>query len=177
MSWSCVSFFTTLFWLSCPINVTYLLKKEFKVFSHSFLFTGDRWSNAFSGEKKKKKTCWHDLCWILLKTWSTQKWSSLNVPLWDKKELSYKILFFSKIKRVFRFTWQQYIQTGLSSGEDENIDFCSCSQEKQKFCDKAVTWLNIVDLRIFTAVFFRPQCSTRHTWHDEGTSPSCPENL
>lgn len=176
MSWSFVSFCTTLFWLSCPINVTYLLKKEFKVFSHNFLFTGDRWSNAFSGKKKRcaGMTC-VEFCW---------KHGVLrNGPLWmfpfgiKKKELSYKILFFSKIKRVFRFTWQQYIQTGLSSGEDENIDFCSSSQEKQKFCDKVVMWLNIADICIFRVVFLRPRCSTRCTWHNEGTSPSCSENL
>ena len=171
MSWSFVSFCTTLFWLSHPINVTYLLKKEFKVFSHNFLFTGDRWSNVFSGKKKKRHagmTC-VEFCW--------NHGVLRNGPLWmfsfgiKRKELSYKILFFSKIKRVFRFTWQQCIQTGLSSGEAENIDFYSSSQEKQKFCDKVVTWLKTVDVRIFTAAFLQPQCSTWHTWRNEGIAP------
>lgn len=39
-----------------------------------------------------------------------------------RKELSYKILFFSKIEIGFRFIWQDCIQPGPSFGEGENID-------------------------------------------------------
>lgn len=39
-----------------------------------------------------------------------------------RKELSYKILFLSKIESVLRFIWQPYVQTGPFFGEDESID-------------------------------------------------------
>ena len=32
-------------------------------------------------------------------------------------------------------------------------------------------------VHIFTAVFLQPRCSAWLTWHSEGTSPSCSENL
>lgn len=89
--------------------------------THNFLFTADRWSNLFSGEK----TCCSDLDALLLKREDPGNGTLRMLPFGIKsKELSYKILFFSKVERVLRCFWQQCVHPGPFFGEDENIDFC-----------------------------------------------------